>query len=160
MRRRMGSSSSSDRCSMLRSKTRMVPASGRVRPAMWRRSTVLPEPLPPMITSVSPLSSVSERPCRTSTVSKLFLSPLTSTMGMPRSPEHHEKELGEEEIGDDHAHGHVHHGGGGGPPQPLRAALGAEPVVATDEGHDGTEEDGLAHAGEEVTRQHPVARDG
>ena len=51
---------------MLRPNTRTSPASGRRSPAAWRSSTVLPEPLPPITTSVSPLSSRNDTPRSTS----------------------------------------------------------------------------------------------
>ena len=63
---------------MLRPKTWTVPASGRMSPATRRSITVLPEPLPPMITSVSPFSRANDTPRSTSTVSKRFHSPWAS----------------------------------------------------------------------------------
>src|SRR3989441_8549550 len=55
-----------------------------MRPAMCRRSTVFPEPLPPMTTSVSPLKASKDRPRRTSTLSKRFQTSLTSTIAVIR----------------------------------------------------------------------------
>src|SRR5262245_66657162 len=103
----MGKSSSSLRRSMSTSNTRIWPASGRRRPAMQRSSTVLPEPLPPITTSVSPFSSANDTPLRTGVVSNPFSTPATSMMPSTGSPEDDQQELGEEELRHDHAHGHV-----------------------------------------------------
>ena len=61
-----------------RPKSRICPRSGRMSPAMSRRSTVLPEPLPPMTTSVSPATASSESPRSTWVASKLFRTSTTS----------------------------------------------------------------------------------
>src|SRR3989442_15776205 len=93
---------------MLRPKTRSRPPSGRIRPAPSRSSTVLPEPLPPMMTRVSPLVSVNDTPFKTSFESKFFLTSTASTM--PSAivlVEQRQEELGEEEVRDDDGHGHV-----------------------------------------------------
>src|SRR2546425_806987 len=226
-----------------------------MRPAMCRRSTVFPEPLPPMTTSVSPLKASKDRPRRTSTLSKRFQTSLTSTIavirfssrrpsplgslgsqyhfepfhrsarrptrltshghsnhftarlaarrGSPRTatrtisplgsppdaahlarplepfhrsarrptrltshgparpllaPEEDEKQLGEEEVGHDHTHRDVNDRGRRRPPQPFRASLDAEAVVAADQRDDAPEEEALAHAHEKVARHHPVGR--
>ena len=57
------------------------PASGRIRPATSRRRTVLPAPLPPMTTSVSPLASANDTPRRTGFASKLLFRSAASTIG-------------------------------------------------------------------------------
>ena len=62
-------------------KARTSPESGRTSPATWRSSTVLPEPLPPMTTSVSPLSRRNETPRRTSARSNALRTSTTSTTG-------------------------------------------------------------------------------
>ncbi len=55
---------------MRRPKTRTTPLVGRIKPAISRSSTVLPEPLPPMIASVvSPCGTVSDTPLSTSLAS-------------------------------------------------------------------------------------------
>src|SRR5262245_10078458 len=146
---------------MLRPNRRTWPASGRKSPAMHRSSTVFPEPLPPMMTRVTPRGSVSDTPRSTSTVSKLLRRSMTSTRGwlIAVSPEQHEKELGQEEVGDDHRHGHVHDGGGGRAPEALGPAFRAEAVVAADEGHQRAEYQALGHAGEEILGDHPVGGD-
>ena len=81
MRRRIGSSSSSDSPSMLMPKARTSPESGRMSPATCRSSTVLPEPLPPMTTSVSPLPRRDDTPRSTSARSNDLRSSTTSTTG-------------------------------------------------------------------------------
>src|SRR5690348_11566972 len=132
-------------------KTSMPPASGRISPAMVRRSTVLPEPLPPMITSVSRLSRANETPRSTSVAPKRLRSSVALTMWSDTPlPEQHEQELREKEIRHDHAHGHVDDGGGGGAAETFGAALGAEPVVAADQRDQPPEEHRLGHTGEEV----------
>src|SRR5437879_12265903 len=95
-----------------------------MRPAMCRSSTVFPEPLPPMTTSVSALNASNDRPWRTSRLSKRFQTSLTSTIAVIAllSPEEDEKQLGEEEVGDDHPHRDVDDGGRRCPPQPFRAS--------------------------------------
>src|SRR5256886_11062895 len=75
-----------------------------MRPAMCRSSTVFPEPLPPMTTSVSALNASNDRPWRTSRLSKRFQTSLTSTIAVIAllSPEEDEKQLGEEERSEEH----------------------------------------------------------
>src|SRR5947199_54965 len=51
-----------------------------MRPAMCRSSTVFPEPLPPMPTSVSPWNASNDRPWRTSRLSNRFQTSLTSAI--------------------------------------------------------------------------------
>src|SRR5204862_309921 len=110
---------------------------------MIRSRTVLPDPLPPITTSVSPLSRLKLTPLSTSTVSKLLRTSTASTsalMPSPRRPEEDEEELGEEEVRDDDAHRDLHDGRGGGATEPFRAALDAETVVAADQRDDRAEE--------------------
>src|SRR5215475_6023632 len=150
MRRRRGSSSSSESRSMLRPKSRTWPRSGRMRPAISRSVTVLPEPLPPMMTSVSPRSTVSDTPRSTGPASKLFHTSSTSIRRSPSacvmlspSPEEDQEELGQEEVRDDDAHGDVHDRVRGGAAEPLGAALGGEAVVTADQRDDDAKEDAL-----------------
>src|SRR6266545_6615688 len=148
----MGSSSSSDSSSMLCPKTRIRPASGRRSPAISRSRTVLPEPLPPITTSVSPFSSAIDTPLRTGVASNPFTTSMTSMIASTRSPEDDQQELGEEEVRHDHAHGDLDDGGRGGAPQALGAPFGREPVVAADQRHHDAEERALDDAGQEVAR--------
>ena len=60
-----------------------VPALGRISPAMSRSVTVLPDPLPPMITIVSPRSTESETPRSTSLPSNRLRISARSTTGSP-----------------------------------------------------------------------------
>src|SRR6058998_1085918 len=87
IRRRNSRRSSSERRSIAWSKTRIWPASGRIRPATSRRSTVFPEPLPPITTSVSPLASANETPRSTSTGSKSFHTSMASTIVCATGPQ-------------------------------------------------------------------------
>ena len=80
MRRRIGSSASSPRRSIQWSKTRIRPCDGRISPAISRSITVLPEPLPPMITSVSPRTAVNDTPRSTSWPSKRLRRSMASTI--------------------------------------------------------------------------------
>src|SRR5437764_196843 len=84
-----------------------------MRPATGRRRRVFPERLPPMTTGVSPLNASNDRPWRTSRLSNRFQTSLTSTIAVIAllSPEEDEKQLGEEEVGDDHPHRDVDDGG-------------------------------------------------
>src|SRR5438046_7459563 len=131
-----------------------------MRPAMTRSRTVFPEPLPPMTTSVSPLNASNDRPWRTSRLSNRFQTSLTSTIAVIAllSPEEDEKQLGEEEVGDDHPHRDVDDGGRRCPPQPFRASLDAQAVVAAAQRDDAAEEEALAHPHEVVARHDPVGR--
>src|SRR5712692_8484451 len=143
---------------MFPSNTRICPASGCMRPAMSRSSTVLPEPLPPMTTSVSPFWSSSDTPLSTGADSNPFSTPMTSMIPLTRSPEHDQQELGEEEVRHDHAHGDVDHGGRRRAPEPLGAALGGQPVIAADQRHHDPEERALDDPGEEIAGDHPIGR--
>ena len=83
IRRRIGSSASSLSVSMRSPKTSTCPDVGRMSPAMQRSVTVLPEPLPPMITIVSPRSTSSETPRSTSLPSKRLCTSRSWAIGSP-----------------------------------------------------------------------------
>ena len=84
------------------------PASGRIKPAAMRRSTVLPEPLPPMTVSVRALGRArrsrraAPRCARTTSARPPQLDDRRRAIATPRSPEQEEEELREEEVRDDH----------------------------------------------------------
>src|SRR5262245_20755035 len=84
--------------------------------------TVLPAPLPPMTARVVPLRRARLTPRRISFCSKDFRTSRSSTRGPAAwviSPEEEEKELGEEEVGDDHGHGDLDHSVRRGAAEPL-----------------------------------------
>src|SRR5213594_1112308 len=162
VRRRRASMASSRMRSIRVPKRDTSPESGRTRPAMILRSTVLPAPLPPITASVVPRWSSRLMPRSTWLASKDFQTSRSSTRGgasMAGSPEQEQEELGQEEVGDDDAHGHLDHRGRRRPPQPLRSSLGGQPVVTADQRDDGAEHHALADAGQEVLQHDPV-RDG
>ena len=101
-----------------RPKRRMPPAVRPDQAAMSRSSTVLPEPLPPMTTRVSPLCEHERHAASTSVVVERFHTSITSTSGSRVLTRTAQEELGQEEVGHDHAHGHVDDGGRRRPPSP------------------------------------------
>src|SRR6266851_3401981 len=159
VRRLSGSIASSLIRSMRAPKTCTSPESGCARPEAMRRSTVLPWPLPPITARIVPLGRAKLTPRRTGFSPNAFQTFRTSTSGWPGvigSPVHEEEEPRDEEVRDDHAHGHLHHRRGGRAAEPLGAALGGQAVVAADQGDEPAEDEALAEAGEEVLQDDPV----
>src|SRR5438046_3904310 len=60
---------------------RIEPASGRMLPASWLMSVVLPAPFGPMMACVSPSSIFSDTPSVARSAPKLFTSAVTSSIG-------------------------------------------------------------------------------
>src|SRR6266581_6420529 len=70
------------RCVMSSPANRMRPASGRRLPASWPMKVVLPAPFGPMMACVSPSRTSRSMPSVARKAPKLFVSPLTSSIGL------------------------------------------------------------------------------
>src|SRR6267142_5038792 len=65
---------------------RMRPLSGRRLPASWPMKVVLPAPFGPMMACVSPSRTSRSMPSLARSAPKLFVSPLTSSIGLVEDP--------------------------------------------------------------------------
>src|SRR5438309_4060846 len=83
MFRRSSSSCSSLRSGTLLPPTRTSPWSGRSRPTMWRRSTLLPVPDGPITTEISPSGMLQETPSRTVWSPKALITSWHSMIACP-----------------------------------------------------------------------------
>src|SRR6185436_5086749 len=128
-------------------------ASGFRSPMTCFRSTLLPVPEPPMITSDSPAATSRSTPSSTSLgPNDLWRSRIAILEGtFTRASE---EDPGEEEVRDQDGDARHHHGRRGGPPDPLGAARGVEPLLAPDGGEQEAEDRRLDQPREEVGQVH------
>src|SRR5438128_2920797 len=75
-----------ERCVMSWPANTMRPASGRRLPASWPMKVVLPAPFGPMMACVSPSRTSRSMPSLARSAPKLFVSPLTSSIGLVEDP--------------------------------------------------------------------------
>src|SRR5262245_42045869 len=134
--------------------SRTQPASGGSSPTRVRSSVLLPLPLAPRMTSVSPARTSRSTPCRMGLPSNAFSKPRTSitTLCLATSGEGgasdwsrgcisatpvrsapHVEESGGEQVGGDDEDDGPNHRGGGRAPDLLGAATRLQPLVTTDQ---------------------------
>src|SRR3989338_2821945 len=115
--------------------TVMEPSCGRINPITLFRKVLLPQPEPPMITRVSPVSTIKSTPRRIWCLPKLFLTPWASIMVRLGNSQSHQ-DGGYEIVRDQHADHAVNHRLCGGFAHALRPSPRRDPLIAGNKGND------------------------
>src|ERR1700691_2079947 len=160
----MASISRAEALAMSTPLTRTSPEDGFSRPTKVRSSVLLPEPEPPITTTVSPWTISNARPCRTSRspyctrrsrteITEEGAAGAAILCGPPRQIEQRSEDQidhDDQKDGDDHRRG-------GGAPHLFGARAGGEALLTADGGNDQPEDQRLDDAGGNVVGDQGVA---